>query len=134
MKNFKKIIVAVLVSISFAASAQTKSKVIVLLTKANWCSICIANGARTVANFGNNNKDDFFQIVANDVTDKKSKTASIIDLKKAGIDKISKNYFAPGVLTFIDSKTKKVLSQITVANSDEELTTTMNNIRDVASK
>jgi YesN/AraC family two-component response regulator len=134
MKNIKLIIITILVSVSFTATAQTESKVIVLLTKANWCTICQANGGRTFANFGNNNKDNFFQIVANDITDSKSKTASIADLQKAGVVKISKNYLAAGVLTFIDKKTKKILNQITVANSDEELTTIMNNTRDIASK
>jgi hypothetical protein len=114
MKNLKSIFTALLITVSVGAFAQAQAKVIALVTKANWCSICVANGGRTVANFTKNNSDGFFNLVANDVTDAKTKTASLPSLKNAGVDKIAGNYPATGVITFIDAKTKRVLMQLTV--------------------
>lgn len=129
MKNLKAIFTALLITASLASFSQTKSKVVALVTKADWCSICVANGGRTVANFTKNNSDGFFNLVANDVTDAKTKTASLPSLKNAGVDKIAGNYPATGVITFIDAKTKKVLMQLTVANTDDELNYVMGEVR-----
>jgi thiol:disulfide interchange protein len=129
MKNFKLIITAILISLSFAATAQTESKVIALVTKANWCSICKANGERTIDNFTKNNEDNFFSLVANDVTDKSTKKASLPSLKKVGVNKIASSHPGTGVITFIDAKSKKILMQLTVANTDDELTYVMGEVR-----
>jgi thiol:disulfide interchange protein len=129
MKNFKLIITAILMSVSFTATAQTESKVIALVTKANWCSICKANGERTIGNFTKNNEDNFFSLVANDVTDKSTKKASLPSLKKVGVDKIASSHPGTGVITFIDAKSKKILMQLTVANTDDELTYVMGEVR-----
>lgn len=129
MKNLKSIFTVLLITMSLATFAQSKSKVIALVTKANWCSICQTNGGRTISNFTKNNSDNFFDLVANDVTDESTKTASLPSLKKVGVDKIATNYPATGVITFIDAKTKKVLMQLTVANTDDELRFVMGEVR-----
>jgi hypothetical protein len=129
MKKFKSIFTLAIIIALSATAAQAQTKVIALLTSASWCSICKANGERTFANFGKNNADGAFELVSNDISDKASKTKSKIGLQKAGIQKISDNYKAAGVITFIDAKTKKVISQVTVANSDEELTFVMSEAR-----
>jgi thiol:disulfide interchange protein len=129
MKNFKLIITAILMSVSFAATAQTEPKVIALVTKANWCSICKANGERIIGNFTKNNEDNFFSLVANDVTDKSTKKTSLPSLKKVGVDKIANSHPGTGVITFIDAKSKKILMQLTVANTDDELTYVMGEVR-----
>jgi thiol:disulfide interchange protein len=104
-------------------------KVIVIVTKANWCGTCKANGTRTVENFMSNNQDSYFQLVANDLTDKTTKKASLESLKKIGYDKEGKKLAVTGVLSFYNAKTKKLLTQISVSKSNEEVTQVMNDIR-----
>lgn len=104
-------------------------KVIVIVTKANWCGTCKANGARTVENFTTNNQDNYFQLVANDLTDKNTKKTSLESLKKIGYDKIGKKLSSTGTLSFYDSKSKKLITQVSVSKSNEEVTQIMNDIR-----
>ncbi len=104
-----------------ALKPANEVKVIAVISKANWCSVCVANGSRAVAVFNENNKNGDVQFVFNDVTDAETTKASLLELKKVGLDKAMENYNATGVCYFFDAKTKKPITQITVANSDKEL-------------
>ena len=65
------------------------------------------------------NKD--VQIVMNDLSDDKTKTASLPMLKKAGIVSFAKDNTATGTLYFINAKSKKLISKVSLAQSDEEI-------------
>ena len=123
MKYVKSIFAALLftVVLSIGAFAQSAPKVIAVVNQADWCSVCKGNGQRALGAFMENNKDGEISLVVNDVTDAETKKKSAIDLKKLGIIKAMKNYEATGVIYFFDAKTKKPITQITVANSDEEI-------------
>jgi hypothetical protein len=134
MKKLKTLLVAAMLMIGLSTFAQTNAKVIAIVNKADWCSICKAYGGRTVAAFTENNKDNYFAFIVNDITNDKTTIASKPEIEKAGLAKIHSAIKASGILTFYDAKTKKTLGQVTVANSEEEVIATMTKVRELASK
>lgn len=124
MKTAKSIFVSALlvVLVSISAMAQSQAKVIAVVNKADWCSVCKQNGERAMGAFMANNKDMAIQFVANDVTNEQTKQASAIELKKLGLEKeVAENCKATGIAYFFNSETKKLISQVSVARPDQEL-------------
>ncbi|MEO8886911.1 MAG: hypothetical protein ABI367_12665 [Mucilaginibacter sp.] len=119
----KKLLVATLLFMGIAVSGFAQSaKVIALVNKASWCPICQANGPRfekDIMPMAMANKD--VQIVMNDLSDNKTKAASEPMLKKVGIVSFAKKNTDTGTLYFIDAKSKKLISQVSLAQSDEEI-------------
>ena len=121
-KSIVILFVVIASAIGFSAFKPTTNvKVIAVINKANWCSVCVANGTRAVAAFTESNKNGEVQFVFNDLTNAETIKSSLLELKKVGVDKAMENYKATGVCYFFDAKTKKPLTQVTVANSDKEL-------------
>jgi thiol-disulfide isomerase/thioredoxin len=124
MKTVKSILVSVVlvVLVSVSALAQSNAKVIAVINKADWCPTCQQNGERAMAAFMANNKDMSIQFVANDVTDDNTKKKSAVELKKLGLEKeVAENCKATGVAYFFNSETKALISQVSVAKTDQEL-------------
>ena len=115
--------IALVMSLSFAASAQNaQPKVIALLTEASWCPVCQANGPRfmkDVMPMVMMNKE--VKMVMNDVSNYKTKAASKPILEKDGIYNFAENNPGTGVLYFIDAKTKRLLSKVSLAQTNEEI-------------
>ena len=135
----KKLILTLFTAIiTFTAFTAFKpvedAKVIAIVNKASWCSICKAHAGRTVQTFTENNKDSFFKFLVNDITNEESKKASRPEIAKAGFEKVLDGSPGAGVLSFYDAKTKKMLAQVTVANTSEELIATMQMAREKATK
>jgi hypothetical protein len=132
MKNFKTILTAMLLFISASAFAQ-KAKVTAVLNHATWCSICIANGERAIGTFTSNNADGFFNLVPNDISDDASRAKCKPAIAKVGLAKSEQaNSGTAGIISFYDSKTKKLLGQISVAHSNEEIIATLKAVREKA--
>lgn len=124
MKTLKVLLVAffaVLSSSSVFAQSSTNTKIIAVLNKADWCSVCKSNGERAMGVLMENNKEGIIQFVMNDMTNAETIKKSQTELDKAGISKAMKNYNATGVVYFFDATSKAPLTQVTVANSNEEL-------------
>jgi hypothetical protein len=119
----KKLLVTTLVFMGIAISGFAQSaRVIALVNKASWCPVCQANGPRfekDIMPMAMANKD--VQIVMNDLSDAKTKAASLPMLKKAGVAGFAKENTGTGTLYFIDAKSKKLISQVSLAQSDEEI-------------
>lgn len=135
----KKLILTLFaVIVAFTAFTAFKSienaKVIAIVNKAAWCSICKAHAGRTVQTFTENNKDGFFKFLVNDITNDQSKKASIPEIAEAGLENVLDGSLGAGVLSFYDAKTKKMLAQVTVANTSKELIATMQTAREKATK
>ncbi len=111
-----------------------EAKVIAIVNKADWCSICKAYAGRTVAAFTENNTDNYFQFIVNDITNEETKKASKPAIIKVGMEKTLEGSLAAGVLSFYDVKTKALLAQVTVANTPEEVAATMKMVRAKASE
>jgi hypothetical protein len=117
---------------SFKPAAEVK--VIAIVNKADWCSICKAYAGRTVATFAENNTDSFFQFIVNEITNEETKKTSRPAIVKVGLERTLEDSLAAGVLSFYDVKTKTLLAQVTVANTTEEVAATMKMVREKASK
>ena len=119
----KKLLLATVMFMGIAISGLAQSaKVIALVNKASWCPVCQANGPRfekDIMPMAMNNKD--VQIVMNDLSDDKTIAASSGMLKKAGVVKFAKENKGTGTLYFIDAKSKKLISEISIAQSDDEI-------------
>jgi hypothetical protein len=157
MKNLKLITALFLMAMSFVSYGQETSstqsttdeiKVIAVVNKANWCAVCKANGER----FGNNimpYATKGLTIVMNDLTNETTIAKSKADLKKSslykqiyktnrkgvgrmmqvcGIVHGKEKTMASGIVTFIDAKTLKVLSESSIAITDAEMKTIIENL------
>jgi hypothetical protein len=135
----KKIIFTLITVIATALTLSSfkfapEAKVIAIVNKADWCSICKAYAGRTVATFTENNTDNYFQFIVNDITNDDTRKASKPSIQKVGLVSPLQDAYGAGVLSFYDAKTKKLLAQVTVANSAEEVALTMKTVREKASK
>lgn len=113
--------IALLLLVSVSAFAGNKAKVIAVMNRAEWCPVCQNNGMRAMDAFKANNKDMAIQFVVNDLTNDETKMKSVEELKKLGLDRAIETYKGTGVVYFFNSETKVLISQVSVAKSDEEL-------------
>jgi len=124
MKTVKTILVSVVLVllVSVSAMAQSNAKVIAVINKADWCPTCQKNGERAMSAFMTNNKDMSIQFIANDMTDDNTKKKSAAELKKLGLDKqVAENCKMTGIAYFFNSDTKVLISQVSVAETDQVL-------------
>lgn len=124
ISTFKKIGFAVIITVMgmFSAQAQTDAKVIALLNKADWCSVCKANGPRVEKDLMpmimQNKK---VKLVVNDLSNDKTKAISNPMLEKAGIVSFAKKNNGTGMLYFLNAKTKVLISSASLADSNDEI-------------
>jgi thiol-disulfide isomerase/thioredoxin len=154
MKKLRLIMAALLLATSFGSIAQTiehseNPKLIAVVNSAKWCGVCKSNAARFSAVLmpyaakGVN-------IYMNDLTNKTTKEASKQELEKAnvyvavttiprkGMGKMLKScglvsdkkqtQDVSGIVTFINPKTHKQEKQLSIAESDEVMTATINTL------
>lgn len=157
MQKLKLMSVLFLMAISFMSyrqetggkqSTTVETKIIAVVNRANWCGVCKTNGER----FGNNimpYATKGLVIVINDLTDETTIAKSKADLKKSSLYKQiyktnrkgvgrmmqvcgilhgKEKNMASGIVTFIDAKTLKVLSETSIATSDAEMKTIIENL------
>jgi Na+/H+ antiporter NhaC len=129
-------------------SATFETKVIAVVNRANWCGVCKANGER----FSNNimpYTTKGVAIVMNDMTNDSTIVKSKADLEKSslykqiyksnrrgvgrmmqvcGIIHGKNKTMASGIVTFIDAKALKVLSETSIAITDAEMKKIIDNL------
>lgn len=121
MKKIKLLFALVLMLVTVGAFAQTQTKVYAVITKADWCPTCKEHGTRVVTEVLPLYKTAEVKMLINDLTDAKTKASSKEDLKQEGIGKPMSKSNTTGEITFINAKTKKVISKISVAKSNDEI-------------
>lgn len=123
MKTVKSILISAVLFllVTVSVSAQSEAKVIAVVNKADWCPVCKANGDRAMAAFMSNNKDMAILFLGNNVTDDKTGKKSAEELRKYGLDKEMEKHTGTGVAYFFDAKTKKLISEVSVAEPDNKL-------------
>lgn len=119
MKNLKLVVALFLVS--FGAFAQAESKVYAVVTKADWCPTCKEHGTRVITEVLPLYKEPEVLILVYDATDNATKKASRVALETIGIDKEITNRNVTGEIAFVNANTKKVISRISVAKSNEQI-------------
>lgn len=116
----KKIQLALLLFFSaFASYAQVESKVIAVVTKANWCPACVKNEVRIGSEVMSKINLNDVLVVMNDLTDDTTKRTAEENLKNNGLENLKLK--TTGVISFIDPKTKKVISSISVAEPSDKI-------------
>jgi hypothetical protein len=111
--------------LTISAFGQTSPKVIAVINKADWCSVCKENGARAMAAFTKNNSDGSIVFVGNNVTDAVTEKKSAEELKKYGLDKVIEKYTGTGVAYFFNPSTKKLIAEVSLAEPDNKLAETL---------
>lgn len=115
--------IALLMGISFSASAQhSNAKVLVLINKASWCPVCQANGPRVMKNvLSKMMMDKNYSFVMNDLSDNKTIDSSKAMLEKAGIYDFAQKNKATGMIYFFDARMKKPVDRISMAASNKDI-------------
>jgi hypothetical protein len=127
MKKLKLAMAASIFAILFSANAfaQSAPKIIAVINKASWCSVCKANEERAMAAFKENNKDGAYQFVMNDLSNAETAKKSAVEINKLGLAKLMEPYQATGIVCLFDAKTKKPINQLLMSLSDEDIARAM---------
>lgn len=124
-----------LVAVADAPPVAAKPKLIAVVNRADWCSVCKTHGERAGKKvLMGAASDGSISVVMNDVTSEATAKHSAGELKTAGLDKAMEPFSATGVLYLFDAKTKRPLRQVTVANTDQEIQMTIDLAKKDASK
>lgn len=123
MKNLKLVVASSIFTILFSvnAFAQSSPKIIAVINKANWCSVCKANEERAMAAFNENNKDRAYQFVVNDLSNAETAKKSAGKINQLGLTKLMEPYQATGIVCLFDAKTKKPINQLLMSLSSEDI-------------
>lgn len=132
MKTAKTILASLIFmfSLSVTAYAQSDPKVIAVVNKADWCHVCEENGERAMAALMKSNMDGQVQFLMNNLTNKETKTKSAEALAKEGLDKIMTSHRRTGVVYFFGADSKKLISKVSVAESDSKLAEALTQAKD----
>ena len=127
MKTLKTISASLILIIAFSSSifAQSNAKVLAVINEAEWCPTCQHNGDRAMKVFKANNKGGKFQFVMNNLTNDDTKMKSAEDLKNLGLTDAIAPYKGTGTVYFFNADTKALISNISIAKTNEELAATM---------
>ncbi|MGH2624293.1 MAG: hypothetical protein ACRDE7_11550 [Sphingobacterium sp.] len=123
MENLKLAMTVSIFTILFSvnAFAQSSPKIIAVINKANWCSVCKANEERAMAAFKENNKDGAYQFVVNDLSNAETAKKSTVAINQLGLTKLMEPYQATGIVCLFDAKTKKPINQLLMSLSFEDI-------------
>jgi len=123
MQNSKSIIASIVFIMLFAANimAQSNARIIAVINHASWCPTCLGNGERAQAVFAENNKDNVIQFVINDLSTDETKQKSAHELEKLGLSEAMEAQKRTGVAYFFDAETKKLINQVSVSKTNEEI-------------
>ena len=114
-----KLLAVLLFSVMSTFAQENKQKVVAVVTKANWCPACVQNGERVMNEVLSKVNTKKVAIVSNDLTDQKTKMSSNESLKQYGINNLDLKETA--VISFVDTKTKKVVKSISITKSSKEI-------------
>lgn len=121
----KKLLIASLLVLAVAVSGFAQSrqvKVIALMNKASWCPVCQDHGMHFMQKIAPMvMKNPEVKMIVNDLSNDQTRASSMEMLKEAGITQFAEENDATGRIYFIDARTKKLLSTVSIAQSDREI-------------
>lgn len=128
----KYIVFTLLLFFQVAAFAQTNRKIVVMITRANWCPTCRANDDKVknelMPSFADS-KD--VVIVINDITNGRTKSKSKPFLQTEGVYDIAKEEKVTGSIAIINPVEGQIVGRVYVVNSVESI---KNAIKEAVSK
>lgn len=121
----KKLLIASLLLLGTVASGLSQGrqvKVIALMNKASWCPVCQDHGMHFMQKIAPMvMKNPEVKMIVNDLSNDQTRASSMEMLKEAGITQFAEENDATGRIYFIDARTKKLLSTVSIAQSDREI-------------
>ncbi|TAN12229.1 MAG: hypothetical protein EPN37_15950 [Chitinophagaceae bacterium] len=121
----KKLLIASLLLLGTVASGLSQGrqvKVIALMNKASWCPVCQDHGMHFMQKIAPMvMKNPEVKMLVNDLSNDQTRASSMEMLKEAGITQFAEENDATGRIYFIDARTKKLLSTVSIAQSDREI-------------
>jgi thiol-disulfide isomerase/thioredoxin len=125
MKKLQLLVLMMLFGL--AAFAQGQPKVYAVINTASWCPACQANGERVekeiVASYKGNTDVAF---LVNNLTDDASKAKSKTTLEEKGVYNSVSSIKGTGQIILVDANTKKVIEQVPVKKSTDEIKAAIN--------
>lgn len=121
----KKLLIASLLVMATVAGAFAQSsqvKVIALMNKASWCPVCQDHAMSFMKNIAPMvMKNPEVKMVINDLSNDRTRASSMPMLESAGIKQFALENDATGRIYFIDAQTKKLLSSVSIAQSNRDI-------------
>lgn len=120
----KSILLAVLTLLASSQIALAgEPQIICVVNAASWCPACQANGARVEQTVVPElmKAKTCKTVVMNDLSDDNTKVKSMKMLEEAGLAELAPNFKATGMIYFIDSVTRKVVSEVSVTKTNDEI-------------
>lgn len=122
----KKSIFAFMLFSFIQISGKLNAQLIAVINRADWCHVCKENGAKVMNDIMPAFKMGEVDFIMNDLTDEKTKDASMMSLEKAGVYSDVKKEKMTGNIVLINKKTGKEVERISVAKPSEEIKKTIN--------
>lgn len=124
-KTMKKLLIATLLVMATVAGAFAQSsqvKVIALMNKASWCPVCQDHAMAFMKDMAPMvMKNPEVKMVINDLSNDQTRESSMPMLESAGIKQFALENDATGRIYFIDARTKKLLSSVSIAQSNKDI-------------
>lgn len=128
----KYIVLTLLLFLQVASYAQSNRKIVVMITRANWCPTCRANDSKVknelIPSFADS-KD--VVIVINDITNGRTKSKSKTTLLTEGVYEIAKEEKVTGSIAIINPAEGQIVDRVYLVNSVEAI---KNAIKEAVSK
>ena len=128
----KYIVLTLLLFFQAASFAQSNRKIVVMITRANWCPTCRANDSKVknelIPSFADS-KD--VVIVINDITNGRTKSKSKTTLQTEGVYEIAKEEKVTGSIAIINPAEGQIVGRVYLVNSVEAI---KNAIKEAVSK
>jgi hypothetical protein len=128
MKNrlFKQVSLFVTtIMLTAVLNAQTNTKVVAVINRADWCHVCQANGEKMMKEvmpvFENSGIRFMMNDLTNDATTEKSKEL----LKESKVYEAVKSNTYTGLVLLVDAETGKLISKISVAEPAQKIIETL---------
>lgn len=121
-KSITQLILTIALFFSTAqANAQDGKKIVAVINRADWCTVCIANGEKIMKEVIPVFSESNVQFIMNDLTSDATKGDSKMKLEKAKVHGVVKKISATGLLLLIDAETGKLLEKISVGEPAEKI-------------
>ncbi len=122
----KKSVFAFLLFSMIQISGKLNAQVIAIINRADWCHVCKENGSKVMNDIMPAFKMGEVDFIMNDLTDEKTKEASMMNLDKAGVYNVVKKEKMIGSIVLINKKNGKEIERISVSKPTEEIKNTIN--------
>lgn len=111
--------------LTVALNAQTNTKVVAVINRADWCHVCQANGEKMMKEvmpvFENSGIRFIMNDLTNDATTEKSKEL----LKESKVYEAVKSNTYTGLVLLVDAETGKLTGKISVAEPAQKIIETL---------